>query len=127
MVALRSFVFLIVRVDIIAGTEQPHPSIIETKLRPPSPNLFKSLSVMNAMRDIYPLASSADINPNRIIICGVNPTILITPETIPSTIKDDSHFALTSASRFDKADFSKGVKRSFIRFVSNPPGPSMEK
>lgn len=52
MVALRSFMFLMVRVDIIAGTEHPHPKIMETKLLPPKPILLSSLSVMKAIRDM---------------------------------------------------------------------------
>ena len=49
-----------VLVDIIAGTEQPKPISIGTKLLPESNIFLSSLSITNAILAIYPLSSRID-------------------------------------------------------------------
>ena len=51
-VILRSCSEGSVRVAMIAGTEQPNPISMGTKLRPESPSLRSSLSMTNATRAI---------------------------------------------------------------------------
>ncbi|MPN11431.1 hypothetical protein SDC9_158732 [bioreactor metagenome] len=52
MVIIRSRSLVKFRVDIIAGTEQPTPQSIGTTEHPDKPILRKSLSIINAIRDI---------------------------------------------------------------------------
>ena len=73
-----------VRVAIIAGTEQPKPISIGTKLRPESPMRRRSLSMTNATRDMYPVSSSIARKKNSTTIRGRKLSILPTPANTPS-------------------------------------------
>ena len=73
-----------VLVDIIAGTEQPKPISIGTKLLPERPIFLSSLSITNAILAIYPLSSRIDKKKNNTTITGRNDRTLPTPANIPS-------------------------------------------
>ena len=64
IVILRSLSFSIVREAIIPGTPQPVPIRIGMNDLPERPNLLKILSIMNAIRAIYPQASKIASNKN---------------------------------------------------------------
>ena len=84
IVILLSRKFSIVLLAIIPGTEHPVPTSIGIKDLPESPNLRNTLSITNAILDIYPHISRNDKNANKIIICGTNPSTAPTPPIIPS-------------------------------------------
>ena len=88
MVILRSRSEGRVRVDIIAGTEQPNPINIGTKLRPDRPMQRNSLSIKKATRAIYPVSSKMERKKNKITITGRKLKTLPTPAMIPSIISD---------------------------------------
>ena len=77
-----------VLVAIIAGTEQPKPINIGTKLLPESPTFLSILSIKNATLAIYPLSSNNDKKKNRITIIGKKLKTLPTPEKIPLIINE---------------------------------------
>ena len=52
MVLFLSFTFFMVRADIMAGTEQPQPTTIDTKDLPDKPIALHRRSIMNATLDI---------------------------------------------------------------------------
>lgn len=52
MVLFLSFTFFMVRADIMAGTEQPQPTTIDTKDLPDKPIALHRRSIMNATLDM---------------------------------------------------------------------------
>ena len=64
-----SFLFSIILVDIMPGTVHPEDIRNGIKLLPENPNLCKILSIINAIRDIYPQSSSKDKSKNKTNIC----------------------------------------------------------
>ena len=64
---------------MIAGTEQPNPISIGTKLRPDNPVFRSSLSMTNATRAIYPVSSKIDRKKNNVTIVGRKLSTLPTP------------------------------------------------
>ena len=87
MVILRSRSDETVRVAIIAGTEQPKPISIGTKLLPDNPIFLNGLSITNATLAIYPVSSSMDKKKKRVTTMGKNERTLPTPVNSPSTIR----------------------------------------
>ena len=73
-----------VRVAMMAGTEQPKPMSIGTKLRPERPSFLKGLSITKATRAIYPVSSRMERKKNRVTMIGRNDSTLPTPAKIPS-------------------------------------------
>ena len=73
-----------VLVDIIAGTEQPKPISIGTKLRPDNHIFLSGLSIINATLAMYPLSSNIDKKKNNTTIIGKKLSTLPTPEKAPS-------------------------------------------
>ena len=69
---------------ITAGTEQPNPSSIGTKLLPERPILRRNVSITKAILAIYPVSSNIDKKKNRIRITGRKLSTLPTPVNIPS-------------------------------------------
>ena len=79
---------------ITAGTEQPNPSSIGTKLLPERPILRRNVSITKAILAIYPVSSNIDKKKNRIRITGRKLSTLPTPVNIPSiTIIFKSHLS----------------------------------
>ena len=76
-----------VRAAIIPGIAQAKLESNGIKALPLSPTLAISVSIKKAARAIYPDASSARMNANKIIICGRNTITAPTPSIIPSAIK----------------------------------------
>ena len=85
-----------VLVAIIAGTEQPKPIIIGTKLLPDKPIFLKSLSITKAILAIYPLSSNNDRKKNKTTMIGKKLKTLPTPTKIP-LITSDCKTSLTLA------------------------------
>ena len=77
-----------VRVAIIAGTEQPKPMSMGTKLLPDRPIFRSSLSITNATRAIYPLSSKMDRKKNSTTMIGKKLSTLPTPANTPSIISE---------------------------------------
>ena len=69
---------------ITAGTEQPNPSSIGTKLLPERPILRRNVSITKAILAIYPVSSNIDKKKNRIRITGRKLSTLPTPVNIQS-------------------------------------------
>ena len=93
IVILLSRSFSIVREAIIPGTPHPVPISIGMKDLPDKPNLRKILSMINAIRAIYPQDSRNARKMNNTSICGTNPSTAPTPATIPSRINPCSQSA----------------------------------
>ena len=87
MVIIRELRFSIVRVAIIAGTEQPKPIIRGINDLPCKPILCIRRSIIKAARAIYPEASSIVIQKYSINILGKNTMTAPTPDIIPSISK----------------------------------------
>ncbi|MPN48411.1 hypothetical protein SDC9_196018 [bioreactor metagenome] len=91
--AIRAVIFLScslsnVLVAIIAGEEHPRPITIGMNAFPDSPTFAITLSIKNAILDIYPLSSSSVIPKNNTNINGKNGSAPPRPPIIPSTIKE---------------------------------------
>ena len=90
-VTLLSFSLSNVLVAIIAGEEHPIPITIGIKALPDRPTFLITLSIKNAVLDMYPLSSNNDIPKNNVNIKGKNGKVPPTPPIIPSTISDLNH------------------------------------
>ena len=93
----------------MAGTEQPNPISIGTKLLPESPIFRRSLSITKATRAIYPVSSRIDRKKNKVTIVGRNPITLPIPLKIPSTTSDCST-GLTPDSEPDPAKMQEVIE-----------------
>ena len=113
----------IVRLAITPGTPQPEATSIGMNDLPERPNFLKTLSIMNAIRDIYPQSSSIERRRKRISICGTNPKTEPTPPTIPSAISDVSQSAHPIASRpaVTPGTIHSPKRVSFINPVTQSP------
>ena len=87
MVICRSRLLDRVLVDMMAGTEQPKPMSMGTKLLPDRPIFRKSLSMTKATRAIYPESSRMDRKKNRVTTMGKKLSTLPTPANTPSMIR----------------------------------------
>ena len=74
IVILRSRSLDKVREAMIAGTEQPNPMSMGTKLLPERPRRRSGLSITNATRAMYPLSSRMERNKNSVTMTGKNPS-----------------------------------------------------
>ena len=97
MVVSRSFSFSIVRADIMPGMAQAKLDNNGMNARPFKPTRSINSSIRNAARAIYPDASSAKMNANRITICGRKTTTLPTPAMTPSMSRLLNHPSLSDA------------------------------
>ena len=88
-----------VRVDMMAGTLQPKPTSIGTKLRPESPKRRKILSMTKATRAMYPESSRMDSRRNSTTMMGKKEITLPTPVSTPSTTSDRTAWFVPKASR----------------------------
>ena len=75
-----------VLVAITAGTEQPKPMSMGTKLLPESPIFLRGLSITNATLAIYPVSSKIERKKKRVTTMGRKDNTLPTPVKIPSII-----------------------------------------
>ena len=96
IVILRSRSLDKVREAMIAGTEQPNPMSMGTKLLPERPRRRSGLSITNATRAMYPLSSRMERNKNNVTMTGKNPSTLPTPPQMPS-VTSELTIGLTSA------------------------------
>ena len=53
---------------MIAGIAQAIPEMSGTTLRPLIPNFLMILSIRKTTRDIYPVSSNSEMNPNKMAI-----------------------------------------------------------
>jgi len=83
MVIFRSFGSSTVRADMMAGTEQPLPTMKGIKDFPERPNRLKTRSKKNEIRDMYPVVSKMERHKKRMISCGMKLQPAPTPATIP--------------------------------------------
>lgn len=88
IVILRSRSLDKVREAMIAGTEQPNPMSMGTKLLPERPRRRSGLSITNATRAMYPLSSRMERNKNSVTMTGKNPSTLPTPPQMPSVTSE---------------------------------------
>ena len=91
--------FSIVRDAIIPGIPQPVPISIGMNDLPERPNLRNNLSIMKAIRAIYPHPSRKARKRKSTSICGTKPSTAPTPATIPSSIRPLSQSAVLRLSK----------------------------
>ncbi len=87
MVIFLSLSCSMVRDAITPGIPQPVDTSMGMKLLPERPNFLKILSMMKAIRDIYPTSSKMARNTNKMSIWGTNPSTAPTPPTMPSATR----------------------------------------
>ena len=102
MVIMRLLRLSMVRVAITANTLHPNPIISRMNDLPCKPILCINLSIINAVRTIYPKSSISNMKKYRIRICGRNtmipPTLFIIPLVSKSANGPGAKFSCTSCS-----------------------------
>ena len=86
---------------LFRSTPQPVPISIGINDFPDKPNFLKILSIINAIRAIYPQSSNIERKKNNTSICGKNPITAPTPPITPSTIKLCNHSVVLILSKKD--------------------------
>ena len=77
-----------VLVAMMAGTEQPKPISMGTKLLPERPMWRKSLSITKATLAMYPVSSRIARKKNSVTIVGRKLNTVPTPLQTPSTTRE---------------------------------------
>ena len=91
IVAMRSRLFSMVRVAIMAGTAQPYAESSGMKLLPCKPTRAMVRSAISAARARYPESSRMPMKRNSSSTCGRKTSTLPTPRHAPSTMSEVSN------------------------------------
>ena len=111
MVILRSRSLDTVLVAIIAGTVQPKPISIGTKLRPDRPSRRMGASSAMATRAISPLSSNKPISRNNSRMAGKKLTTAPTPANAPLISRSRSSGAVPARVDLQASLFNQNFKK----------------